>query len=110
MDMSNWTRWDLESPPAFEAFQFENIDLQWWYWFSEKFWALPFYLTAMYYIGLYMCYKYMENRPPMDLKNYLFWWNAIIGIFSIVALLRMSPELFRVLSQANGFHKSVCIR
>jgi outer membrane phospholipase A len=110
MDLSNWTRWEIEHPPAFEPYGFETIDIQWWYDFSEKYWSLPFFVTFMYYVGLYYCYQYMKDRPAMDLRGYLFLWNTAIGAFSIMALYRMTPEFIRVLSQHNGFHRSVCVR
>lgn len=111
MDMSNWTSWELESPAQFSNFEFEEIDMNFWTGFSARYCSsLPIILITIYYTAAYICYKYMEHRAPFDLRRWLFWWNGAIGTFSIIALCRMSPELFRILQQPNGFYISVCVR
>jgi len=52
----------------------------------------------------------MKNRPALSLRLPLALWNGALGIFSIMGLYRIAPELFKVLGSENGFHKSVCVR
>jgi len=71
--------------------------------------ATPLVFANIYVLGAFGLQHWMKSKAALELKWPLFSWNVFIGIFSIVGFLRTSPDLIYVLSQQDGFYKSMCL-
>jgi len=65
-------------------------------------------VAIIYLICVYIGQKVMSNREPFELRRPMIVVNFGLALFSIVGLLRVTPELFRALSR-HGFEHSVCV-
>ncbi len=59
---------------------------------------LPFLIVGLYLILTIQGIKFMKNRQPINLTNYLAIWNALLCIFSFIGSVRTIPELLNQLS------------
>ena len=50
----------------------------------------------------------MDGRKRFELRRLLALWNIGLSVFSLVGAIRLIPEMFRILNEDNGFHKSIC--
>jgi elongation of very long chain fatty acids protein 6 len=71
---------------------------------------LMFATIGIYIFAVYYGQKWMESRPAYNLKIPLFFWNAGLCVFSIVATVRGGPELLFLLAQPDGVYRAVCDR
>ncbi|XP_050593834.1 elongation of very long chain fatty acids protein 6-like [Bombus affinis] len=67
-----------------------------------------FYYSAIYVILIFTGKYYMSSRPKLELRGALALWNILLAVFSIFGFLRMSSEMYHVLSY-YGFYHSVCV-
>lgn len=102
--------WPYEEPPVFEAFWFEKFNVIQCRLWMEKNWTISVYICTAYLLLLYFGKKIMKQRQAFDLQKPLTYWNAVFALFSLIGLIRCTPELARVLQGPNGFHRSVCVR
>ncbi|CAG7815810.1 unnamed protein product [Allacma fusca] len=63
---------------------------------------------AIYLFLVYFGQKWMENRPAYVLTYPLFFWNAGLAIFSIIATIRGIPELAYTISRPSGTYHTIC--
>lgn len=101
--------WELQDPPQFLPLWFEKFDRRWWLTFAREHWYLSVYASILYIIAIFGIQAYMKNRPAFELKKALFVWNAGLGIFSIIGVIRYTPEFMSVVSN-GGIHASLCRR
>lgn len=101
--------WELENPPQFIPYWFEDFDRKWWLKFARMNWQLSVYASIIYIIAIFGIQHYMRDRPAYKLKKGLFAWNATLGVFSIVGFIRYIPEFSHVLYN-SGLHGSLCRR
>ena len=101
--------WELESPPQFFPFEFENFDRRWWLAFARQNWHLSVTASVIYICAIFGIQAYMRDRPAFKLKKALFVWNGALGIFSILGFVRFVPEFMNVLFN-HGVHGSLCRR
>lgn len=109
---SNWTRWNfVEYEPKFHQFWFENVDIDFWYDFGETFTFPIVTLVLFFYLGsVWWTTQHMKDREPYRLRSELFTWNIFVGLFSLVALYRLSSEVLALLNTPQGFYRSLCLR
>lgn len=101
--------WELESPPQFLPYWFEDFDRKWWLKFSRECWWLSVSASAIYIALIFSIQAFMRDRPAFKLKKALFVWNATLGIFSIFGFIRFIPEAVSVITN-SGLHGSLCQR
>ncbi|CAL8091684.1 unnamed protein product [Orchesella dallaii] len=102
--------WNFTDPPVFKPYEFEKVDPFYWVSLMEDNWKVAFYAAAIYIVAIFGLQKFMENRAPFELKKPLFVWNLSLGIFSVIGFVRYVPGFMLVLSQPNGFYRSICIK
>lgn len=90
-----------------DFFSWRDINAQ-----MKEQWYLPILILILYFLTLQFLPKFMITRdPPANLKQFLFWWNIILSIFSLIELLLTLPTLlFSSVSGlwTQGFSKSIC--
>lgn len=101
--------WELEEPPQFLPYWFEDFDRKWWLKFSRESWYLSVTASMVYIVLIFGIQAFMKNRPALKLKKALFVWNATLGIFSIIGFIRFIPEAVSVVMN-SGIHGSLCRR
>jgi len=102
--------WQFDNPPTITPFNFERIDIRYWNQFVCTYWHYSIYIGIVYIVAIFSLQRYMSKRKPIRLKYLLFLWNICLGIFSIVGFARVSPPLFMVLMEKDGFYTSVCVK
>uniref|UniRef100_A0A7E4W509 Elongation of very long chain fatty acids protein n=1 Tax=Panagrellus redivivus TaxID=6233 RepID=A0A7E4W509_PANRE len=75
-------------------------------WMQEN-WYHAFTLSAIYVIVIFGGQKLMESRKPYALDWPLALWNAGLALFSIMGVIRMTPEMFWSVG-SNSFVYSIC--
>lgn len=101
-----WTY--VDDLDQFHSFGFEEIDLFYWHDLVVGKWYWALYAGAAYIFIIFSLQRFMRDRPPLELKWPLFFWNLSLGIFSIIGLVRCLPGFMRVLGLPNGFYRSIC--
>ncbi|ODN05544.1 putative fatty acid elongation protein 3 [Orchesella cincta] len=116
-EMQNFTEnsigysgWKFDDPPIFEPFSWEIIDKEAWINYALDTWKLPIYAGIVYIMSIFSIQTYMKDKPAFDLKAPLFYWNAALGVFSILGLIRFTPSFLNILFSPNGFYRSICVR
>lgn len=105
-----YSGWKFDDPPIFEPFSWEVIDKEAWINYALDTWKLPIYTGIAYITSIFVIRSYMKDKPAFDLKGPLFYWNAALGIFSILGLIRFAPSFLNILFSENGFYRSICVR
>lgn len=100
--------WSYRNPPALDSFSWEEIDILWWQDLVGANWKWAVYAGAIYIVTIFGLQAYMRNRPAFELKMPLFWWNFVLGVFSIIGFVRTMPGFLAVLSDKNGFYNTIC--
>ncbi len=100
---------NFDDPPKFVPYRFEIIDWVSWGHFMDAYWQLSLIAGALYLATIFWLKAYMEDKKPFGLKKELFCWNLGLGLFSMIGLSRTLPGLVAVLSENDGFYKSVCV-
>jgi len=75
-------------------------------WMQEN-WYHSITMSVLYVIAIYLGKKLMESRKPYTLDFPLFLWNLGLAIFSILGVVRMTPEMFWSVN-SNSFMYSIC--
>ncbi|KAH7697841.1 fatty acid elongation protein 3, partial [Aphelenchoides avenae] len=75
-------------------------------WMQEN-WHHSISLSVLYVILIYAGQKFMDARKPFALDGALFWWNLGLALFSIVGVVRLSPEMFWSVN-SNSLTYSIC--
>lgn len=102
--------WPYVEPAVFESYWFEQFNVAKCRDWMEKNWTISIYICAVYLTFIYIGSYFMKNRKPFDLRGPLALWNISFAVFSLIGLVRCTPELWYVLKGTNGFHRSVCVR
>lgn len=102
--------WTFRDPGEVSSFRFEEIDLFWWRDLAQNNWKWAFYAGTVYILTIFGLQRYMKNRPAMDLRMPLFYWNFTLGVFSIVGFARTAPGLVETLNNGGGFYGSICAK
>ena len=71
-------------------------------------WSTSLYFIALYLLLLGSLWKWMEKRQRFEIQGLLALWNVSLAVFSALGAIRLIPELFRILGEEDGFHKSIC--
>jgi len=78
----------------------------------KKQWHLPILMLILYFLTLQFLPKFMISRSsPVYLKNFLFWWNIVLSLFSLMELMMTLPTLLFnpiIGFWKHGFSKSLC--
>ena len=90
----------------------EKFEKQFNYIKSPK-WMINNRHTAFYWIALYMILvfggqSFMANRQKYKLKLLLIVWDLLLGVFSTICMIKISPELSNVLTYSD-FSNSVSL-
>lgn len=102
--------WTYRDPSEIFSFSFEELDLFWWHNFVGEYWKCAIYAGVFYVVTIFGLQRWMRDRPAMDLKRPLFYWNFVLGIFSIAGFIRMLPGFTKNLLEPNGFYDSICVK
>jgi hypothetical protein len=105
----DYTGFELDNPPKFSHFDFEQVDWKGFVFWAHKHWDYPLYAAVIYVALIFGIQAYMKNRKAFELKRELFLWNTALGIFSIIGFVRMAPEFFGELFKTNGLYSSICV-
>lgn len=106
----DYTNVHVEIPCKFQYFDFEVYDWKSWGRYGTLNWHLPLVVGLVYVIAIFGIERWMRNKPAFKLKWPLFFWNAALGIFSIIGFIRTLPEFVYILMGENGLYKAVCYR
>lgn len=79
-----------------------NKQMKW----MDKNWIHSITISTVYVLAIYIGQKIMSHQKAFALDKPLFYWNSLLATFSIVGLLRMTPEFFY--SVSKGFQYSIC--
>ena len=85
-----------------------NFDHEWWAVWSSKYWLISGIFATIYVIVIHGLKKWMKDRPRYDLRNFLFFWNVSLALFSMIGSIRTWTEFMYVMNNF-GFHSSVCM-
>jgi len=102
-------RWYPVPREGFKAYDFEKIDVDWYYNISYYMinYVIPLgfslYLTALYYL-----HKFMKNRQPYKLKIPFILWNTCFALCYLLIAARVMPELLLIWKDPNAFHQALC--
>ncbi len=100
--------WISKNPE--NSYHFERIDLVWWGNFVFENRALAYYAAGIYAVTIYGLKIQMENRKPFNLRSTLIWWNALLGIFSIMGFIRTVIFLGDYVGTGlKGAYRSICV-
>jgi hypothetical protein len=92
-----------------EPFEFEKIQplpTQLW---TYRHQSTVLWLALVYLGFVFLGPKVMKDRKPFDLRGPLVLWNWTLALFSLMGFSRMAPTLLAlVLTQEDGFYKSIC--
>lgn len=109
----NWSLWEVDViSDKSQFFWLEQIDSQWWLYFSEFYWSkLTYLLVAAYFLGIIATQHYMKNREPitsfkLPLKA-VFVVNAILGFGCTI---RTAPRIWDAISHQDSFYHLFCVR
>ncbi|CAG0878927.1 unnamed protein product [Darwinula stevensoni] len=99
-----------ENLPYFFVFEWELAgewaeDAQWWF---MDYWTLSFVFVALYLILVFWSRRWMASRPPYDLQKPLIAWNFFFSVFSILAVYRGIPEVYRSIRH-DSLYYSMCL-
>lgn len=75
-------------------------------WMQEN-WFHSISSSFIYVLSIYIGQKLMESRKPFRLDNLLITWNLSLALFSLVGVIRMTPELLWSIRE-NSFEYSIC--
>ncbi|TMS38109.1 hypothetical protein L596_004905 [Steinernema carpocapsae] len=75
-------------------------------WMQEN-WYHSFTWSFVYVACIYLGQKFMETRKPFALDWPLFIWNLGLAVFSILGVVRMTPEMFWSVN-SNSLKYSIC--
>lgn len=101
--------WEFTDVTKTFHFKFEEgADPFYWHDVFTAYWAFPLYVGALYIFAIFGIQWYMKDKPAYKLQMPLFWWNLILGIFSILGFVRCLPAFVEMLMKPNGFYMSVC--
>ena len=70
-------------------------------------WTLSFYIAAFYLVLVFFGRRWMQSRPPSDLKKRLIIWNLVNSAFSIICFFRLLPEVIDVVHR-NSLYYTLC--
>jgi len=101
----------IKDPTYLRLWEFEKRTDQdaWAEWHKEN-WQLAVLSSAIYLVTIFGIKGYMRERAPFRIRTLLFFWNAILALFSIIGFFRSAPELEFVLRKSGGIHDSICRR
>lgn len=100
----------IHNPTYLTAYSWEHMELtKWRLWMGEN-WSISLYASIAYVILIFAGQRFMRDRPAFQLRGVLTLWNIGLALFSMIAFVRVLPELVHVLSRPNGFFNSVCER
>lgn len=106
--------WALDDPPSITPFQFEQIDIFYWNGFVVRYAPkIGIFTAALYLLLIFSVQRWMKRKPAFQLKYSLFLWNTFMACFSILAVTRVTPPLFRLLffsQEENGLYLSICAK
>ena len=91
-------------PFAFEMTLKTEEELAWF----EQNWKIPLFCIATYLLTLTCLAIWIKDRKRFETKRIFLLWNFGLAIFSLFGSIRLVPELVKMLSEENGFHRSVC--
>lgn len=73
---------------------------------SER-WYHSILWIAAYVLVVFAGKSYMQSKKPLNLKNALIVWNAVLAVFSIIGTVRIMPEFIGTFLR-EGFENSYC--
>ena len=74
---------------------------------TDDYWYVPWISVTVYLALVAAGRKWMENRRPYGLRRFLFVWNVVLALFSIVGTVCTLPSLMTNLI-GSGYRHSVC--
>ncbi|KAI1726460.1 GNS1/SUR4 family domain-containing protein [Ditylenchus destructor] len=75
-------------------------------WIDNHFY-LTFQISTLYVFVIFGTKYLMRDRQPFNLRVPLNAWNLFLAVFSIMGVVRLSPEFFTTLFN-DGFQNSYC--
>jgi len=94
---------------GFEPYDFETVDVDWWYefyYYWMNYFAAALILT--FFIVICCVKQFMKNRPPYNLKTQFTLWNIFFATFYLCALVRVTPEFLSIWKNPNPIHRALC--
>jgi len=89
----------------------EGLDMEKCRLWNATHWTVGIYGAVVYILAIHILQIALRHRrKPFSLKIPLRIYNTALGIMSIYAFCMVVPDLYRVLSEPNGFHNSACRR
>ncbi|VDK59816.1 unnamed protein product [Anisakis simplex] len=73
----------------------------------QRIWYHSISISIVYFILIKLIQRFMQNRPPFQLKTPLLVWNASLSIFSFFGFIRFFEELVYSYTQLGLYH-SLC--
>uniref|UniRef100_A0A0M3I644 Elongation of very long chain fatty acids protein n=1 Tax=Ascaris lumbricoides TaxID=6252 RepID=A0A0M3I644_ASCLU len=101
-----WPRYGLENYTFVFPFEksFDSVRSTQW---MQNNWLHSVSSSIFYVIAIYGGQKVMQSRKAWCLDTPLFLWNLGLAIFSIIGVMRMTPEMWWSIT-ANSLEYSIC--
>lgn len=106
----DYRREKLAPPSSYEPFWWENFDWQTWGEVGNRNKHYPVIISGVYIAIIFGLRAFMRNRKPFVLKRELVVWNGALGLFSILGVIRVLPDLWGKINRPNGLHYALCVK
>jgi hypothetical protein len=77
-------------------------------WFNGN-WHIPIISSCIYLLLVYLGVKVMESRKGYALKEFLFLWNLILAVFSIMGALNLSRNIMKHSQESTEIKQTFCL-
>ncbi|MFH4975821.1 hypothetical protein AB6A40_002530 [Gnathostoma spinigerum] len=101
-----WPRYGLENYSYVFPFESRFDSVKSTEWMQEN-WLHSISSSLLYVVSIYAGQKIMEGRKAFSLDAPLFLWNVGLALFSLMGVIRMSPEMFWSI-YSNSLKYSIC--
>lgn len=101
-----WPRYGLENYTFVFPFERSFNSVRSTEWMQHN-WQHAISSSVFYVVAIYGGQKLMQSRKAWTLDTPLFLWNLGLALFSIVGVLRMTPEMWWSV-MSNSFEYSIC--
>lgn len=92
-------------PYAWEVFDWKSF-VQW----VNRNMHISIVISVVYIAVIFSLQAFMRNRKPFGLKRELAIWNGALGLFSIMGLTRVLPDLWGQINRPNGLYHALCVK
>jgi elongation of very long chain fatty acids protein 6 len=97
---------------SFQGIDLKTVDGSWWQgvsWsrFTSQHWEVPLVAVMLYLLMIPALKRLVESRGKWDVKDFAFYWNAFLSIFSGCGVFACVPLLISGIA-TNGFYFTCC--